>query len=136
MSDLVADFIDAPYSSLEPQVWTRNINTTLVVSPDELSVPLVFPQQNPGVYLDFSLDYSQWLENDDFLVSGSVSVSPSSLTMNFSFLETPYLTSWVSGGVSGTIYAITYSIQTQEGRAIQETAWLPCEEFTPEPPIQ
>lgn len=138
MSDVIlgANFLDSPSFSEAPQTWARDINYTLVVPPLGVEVPLVFPTINPGAYQDTSLDYSQWLENNDQLDSGSIVVTPNSLSVNFFYENSPYFTAWVSGGVSGTIYAITYTATTQQGRQIERTAWLPCMDLTPEPPIQ
>jgi hypothetical protein len=74
-------------------------------------------QKQPADQLDYDLDFSDWLTDDDIL-TGAVATSsvPEELIVQSVRLISPLVKIWIAGGVSGATYKITATITTSQGR--------------------
>jgi hypothetical protein len=84
--------------------------------------------QQPSELLDYDIDYSKWLVGTDGIASFSVDVVPPyDAVNNPDGLKVTYLTNtdttikfWAKGGVSGTTYKATITVETADGRIKQD----------------
>jgi hypothetical protein len=76
-------------------------------------------QQNyaktPQAVLDYSIDWSAWLDSDT-LSGSSWFASPPGIVIKATTKDNSRTTVWLAGGVSGVTYTITNQIRTLAGR--------------------
>jgi hypothetical protein len=73
--------------------------------------------KQPGEVLDYDIDYSEWLTSDDNVASATTAVVPDTdLSVDLININDPRVKLWISGGVSGTTYKVTVTMETQDGR--------------------
>ena len=76
--------------------------------------------KQPGEVLDYDIDYSEWLTDDDNVASATTAVTPSAdeddLAIELININDPRVKLWISGGISGTTYKCTVTMETQDGR--------------------
>lgn len=92
--------------------------------------PLNWPTKDPGDVLDYEFDISPALIGNeaDAIAALGVSISPDGpgdLTLASSAVDGAVAVLWLSGGQDGTIYTVTLSIGTDNGRTIQRSVLLP-----------
>jgi hypothetical protein len=75
--------------------------------------------KDPDSVLDYTLDWSAWLD-DDTIVTSTFLVD-SGLTKDSDSKTTTTTTVWLSGGTAGTNYGITNRITTTAGRTADRT---------------
>lgn len=74
-------------------------------------------QKQPAEYLDYDVDFTDWMPDGDKIIGATVTVSPDGeLTANNIMINTPIVKFWLAGGVSGASYKLTIAINTQNGR--------------------
>ena len=79
-----------------------------------------FPKQ-PIEVIDYDLDYSDWLTPGDNVQSAQVTVSPTGeLTVDNVFINDPRVKLWLSAGTHGTVYKLTVTMTTADGRVRQD----------------
>lgn len=83
--------------------------------------PLMWPSKAPVALLDYTLDLTRYLEDEnDALASIDVTSSPSAATNDMAVIWAQPIgggvTFGTSGGVGGTPYSITVEISTELGR--------------------
>ena len=99
--------------------------TTAVAPP-----PLNWPTKDPGDVLDYILDIGPAIVGNDAdsIATLGVTISPSlpgDLTTQSMTTDGSQIILWLSNGQAGTVYNITFSITTVNGRALQRTIMLP-----------
>lgn len=74
-------------------------------------------QKQPADQLDYDLDFSDWLTEDD-TINGADAVSsvPEELAIESVSVSGQTVKVWVSGGVDGSTYKITTTVTTALGR--------------------
>lgn len=74
-------------------------------------------QKQPADQLDYDLDFSDWLTDDD-TITGAVATSsvPAELTVQSLQVIGQLVKIWIAGGVSGATYKITATITTSQAR--------------------
>jgi len=92
--------------------------------------PLNWPTKDPGDVLDYILDIGPAIvgNDGDGIATLNVSLSPSNpgdLTVQSTTADGSKIVLWLSGGQAGTIYTITFSITTVNGRSLQRSVLLP-----------
>ena len=92
--------------------------------------PLNWPTKDPGDILDYILDIGPAIvgNDGDGIASLDVSVAPSNpgdLSLQNTKADGSRIILWLSGGHSGTVYTITFSINTLSGRSLQRSVLLP-----------
>ncbi|MDR3536533.1 MAG: hypothetical protein P4L71_08535 [Acetobacteraceae bacterium] len=92
--------------------------------------PLNWPAKDPCDILDYVIEFSPAvLGNDgDSLATLDVTVTPDApgdLSMTNSGADGTRAVLWFSGGQAGTVYVVTISINTTNGRTIQRSIILP-----------
>lgn len=91
--------------------------------------------QQPSDRLDYDIWYANdpdgskdWLINGDYIESATVEASPTGLTVeDISFPDRVKL--WVSQGTAGTVYKVSVTIHTVEGRIKQDELRFRIKEF-------
>ncbi len=77
--------------------------------------------KQPAEYLDYDINFEEWLTEDDSVAAASSSVSPTDeLTIVDTLISGPIIKLWISGGTNGKTYKITVTATTALGR-IKET---------------
>lgn len=71
--------------------------------------------KDPAAVLDYSMDWSTWLEADETISQSTWSV-PTGITSPDETNTTTIATVWLAGGVVGREYTITNLIVTTSGR--------------------
>lgn len=89
-----------------------------------------WPMKDPSDVLDYSLNWTEFLEDDaDTITSSSWAVTPSGLTLGENQYASGITTVWVSGGTSRETYTITNTITTESGRTIERSVRLPVRDL-------
>ena len=74
-------------------------------------------QKQPTEYLDYDVDFTEWMPEGDTIASAVVTVSPDGeLTANNVMIMTPIVKFWLADGVTGSSYKVTVKITTAGGR--------------------
>jgi hypothetical protein len=84
---------------------------------------LTWPEKDPQETLDYYVDYSGRIPADDEITQSSWSV-PSGITAtqaNFAGRKTVI---WLSGGTEGGSYELTNTVQTTDGRILEQTCLI------------
>lgn len=76
--------------------------------------------KDPDAYLDYSVDWSDWLVGNDTIASSAWTISTVSgdtapLATDNDLSTTTKATIWLSGGTTGYIYTVTNEITTASG---------------------
>lgn len=76
--------------------------------------------KQPVEVLDYDVDYADWLESGDYVVSATAVPSPAGLTIGMITVLSPRVKVWASGGVDGVTYKVTVTATTHDGRVKQD----------------
>jgi hypothetical protein len=92
--------------------------------------PLNWPIKDPGDVLDYILDIGPAIvgNDGDSIATLDVSSAPSNpgdLVIQSMKADASRVVVWLSDGQSGTIYTLTFSITTINGRSLQRSVLLP-----------
>jgi hypothetical protein len=92
--------------------------------------PLNWPTKDPGDILDYILDIGPAIVGNDGDGIGTLSVNispsaPGDLVLQSTTADGSHVIIWLSAGQAGTIYTITFSITTINGRSLQRSVLLP-----------
>lgn len=87
------------------------------------SLTLRWPAKDPDAVLDYSVDWTDWLDGDT--ISTSAWTVPSGITQTSASTTTLITTIWLSGGSGGRTYEIKNRIVTAAGRTEERTIRLP-----------
>jgi hypothetical protein len=92
--------------------------------------PLNWPTKDPGDVLDYILDIGPAIvgNDGDGISTLAVNVTPSNpgdLTLQSTTADGSRIILWLSGGQAGTIYTVTFTITTTNGRTLQRSVLLP-----------
>lgn len=77
-------------------------------------------KKQPVEKLDYDIDYSAWLTDNDGLNSAVATVDPPGLQLPSPTVSSPRLKLWASGGTSGTTYKVSITATTDDGRIKQD----------------
>ena len=92
--------------------------------------------KQPSDRLDYDFDYSQWLGEDDEVLSavftvesldGTTPTSP--MMIDSEVVAATYTKVWVEGGQAGEIYKVTCTITTTRGRRKQDEIKIRLKEY-------
>jgi hypothetical protein len=92
--------------------------------------PLNWPTKDPGDVLDYILDIGPVIVGNDGDGIATVDVSifpanPGDLTLQSTTADGSCIILWLSGGQAGTVYTITFAVETVNGRCLQRSILLP-----------
>ena len=77
--------------------------------------------KQPADYLDYDVNFEEWLTDDDTIASAGATVEPAGeLTIGDVLISSPIVKLWLSGGLDGKTYKITLTATTAFGR-VKET---------------
>ena len=77
-------------------------------------------RQQPNERLSYSVTYEDVLTDNDNVSAATASVDPVGLTVDNVSVIDPRVRFWVTGGVSGTRYKVTLSVDTDDGRHYED----------------
>ncbi len=77
------------------------------------------PDKDPAALIDYSLNWSPWLDGDT--ISGYSVTAESGITVSSVVGGSAIVAWWLSGGTAGRTYDITVEITTAAGRLDQRT---------------
>jgi hypothetical protein len=92
--------------------------------------PLNWPTKDPGDVLDYILDIGPAIvgNDGDGISTLAVNVAPSNpgdITIQSTTADGSRIILWLSGGQAGTIYTVTFTITTTNGRTLHRSVLLP-----------
>jgi hypothetical protein len=76
--------------------------------------------KQPSDTLDYNIDYSEWIEDDDAPASATVSVTGTGLEHENTEILGKVVRVWLSAGDDGTTYTVTVTTTTVFGRVRQD----------------
>jgi hypothetical protein len=93
-------------------------------------IPMNWPTKDPGDILDYILDIAPAIvgNDGDGIATLTVAVSPSEpgdLVVQSATADGSRIILWLSEGQAGTIYTVTFGINTVNGRSLQRSVLLP-----------
>ena len=80
--------------------------------------------KDPEAVLDYQVDWSDWLDDDT--IDTSEWTVPAGLTEDSDSNTYTVAKVWLSGGTSGTTYAVENKITTADGRTDERTIYIEC----------
>jgi hypothetical protein len=87
-------------------------------------------QKQPAEYLDYNVDFTEWMPEDDEIASATVAVVPEGeLTTDTISIMTPIVKFWAAGGVTGKTYKLTVKITTANGRIKEDELKIRVREY-------
>ena len=87
-------------------------------------------QKQPAEYLDYNVDFTEWMPQDDQIASATVAVSPEGeLTADTISIMTPIVKFWPAGGVAGKTSKLTVKITTEGGRIKEDELKIRVREY-------
>lgn len=92
--------------------------------------PLTWPAKDPGDTLDYLLDIGPAIvgNDGDAISIANISLAPNNpgdLNLNSTTADGSRIILWLSGGQAGTVYTVTFSITTVNGRSLQRSVLIP-----------
>ena len=84
--------------------------------------------KDPSAFLDYSMDWSDWLATGEIITVSTWATSSVDLTLSLDAATDTITTIWASGGVAGKDYTITNTITTDATRVDQRSITLTCED--------
>lgn len=72
--------------------------------------------KDPAAVLDWSWDWSSWLEDGETITSQAVTVTSGDVTIGAVSQAAGVVTAWISGGTVGLSAAVDCTITTSSGR--------------------
>lgn len=85
--------------------------------------------KDPSAVLDYKIDWSEWLPENDRIVSASFVVSDDDMTVDDVVFDDTSATVWLSGGVAGQRYTVTNHIVTEDGREDDRSLIIICKDL-------
>jgi hypothetical protein len=76
----------------------------------------------PDAVLDYTMDWSEWLDGDT--IASSIWTAESGITINSSSNTTTVATVWLSGGTAGESYRVTNQITTAAARTDDRSLFI------------
>jgi hypothetical protein len=72
-------------------------------------------RKDPDAVLDYTWDWSLWLQTDEVIVSHQIIV-PTGIALDSSDADDERVTGWLSDGTNGQTYTVTCRVSTDQGR--------------------
>lgn len=83
--------------------------------------------KDPDAVLDWSFDWSRWLDAGETITLATVAAT-GSVVVDSTVTASPIVTAWVSGGTAGDTDSVTCQITTSDGRTDERTIRLSIRE--------
>ena len=84
---------------------------------------LTWPEKDPQETLDYYVDYSGRIPADDAITQSSWAV-PAGITAEQSNFSGRKTVIWLSGGTEGASYELTNTVETEDGRILEQTCLI------------
>jgi len=84
--------------------------------------------KDPDAVLDYTFDWSEWLDNIVDTISSMEIVAETGITCNNSNVAGKTAIAWISGGTAGTTYRVTCRIVTAGGRTDDRSIFIKAKE--------
>lgn len=76
-------------------------------------------EKQPADVKDYDIDYTPWLVETDTIQSVVVTTDINTLNIDSVFNTPKRVKVWLSGGLADTVYKVTVTITTEDGRVLQ-----------------
>lgn len=76
--------------------------------------------QQPAEKFSYTLDYSEALTIGDNVKTATAVVVPEGLIVDNVGVYDPRVKFWISGGINGTSYKLTLTVNSEDGRVFQD----------------
>ncbi len=86
-------------------------------------------EKQPADVLDYDVDYSAWLRDNETLSQASVTVSPEGLVLDAQAVANPIVKVWLSGGTAGGRYKVEVTATTSMGVVRQDEFIVAVKEY-------
>jgi len=77
--------------------------------------------KDPHAVLDYAFDWSQWLEDEETIVSYTITAASGITSASSSFTTTGSVVTWITGGTVGVRYPVACLITTSASRVDERT---------------
>ena len=84
--------------------------------------------KDPQAFLDYSIDWSAWLADNETIVTSTWAADSADLTLSLLANDGTLTTVWIAGGEAGKDYLVTNTITTVDGRIDERSITLTCEQ--------
>tara|TARA_R110000868_G_scaffold203169_1_gene450991 strand:+ start:130 stop:417 length:288 start_codon:yes stop_codon:yes gene_type:complete len=87
--------------------------------------------KDPIAYLDFSIDWSLWLDTDETITVSTWAVTPNGvddMVLDSDITDGTINTVWVAEGIAGKDYTVTNTITTDQSRIDERSIIITCEQ--------
>lgn len=85
--------------------------------------------KDPNAVLDYKVDWTAWMPQNDKIVASTFTSSSDDLLVDDSLFDNFTATVWLSGGVAGERYLVTNHISTEDGRQDDRSLTIVCKEL-------
>lgn len=85
--------------------------------------------KDPNARLDYTVDWSSWLEPDSDTIDSATVIGSSGITVELASWTATQTKAWVSGGEAGNSYDVTFRVTTAGGRTDDRTITINCKEL-------
>lgn len=85
--------------------------------------------KDPQAVLDYKIDWTEWMPENDRIVASTFTSSDAELTVDDSLFTDFTATVWLSGGVAGERYTVTNHIVTEDGREDDRSLTIVCKQL-------
>lgn len=84
--------------------------------------------KDPNATLDYTFDWSDYLEAGETITAGTVISNHSSLIVDSFTAGTVSVRAWISGGVVDSVYKVGCRVTTSESRIDERSITITCHE--------
>ena len=84
--------------------------------------------QQPAEKLDYDIDYSEWLDAGDTVLSATATALPAGLAV-LPIVSATAVKVWAYGGTDKTTYEVTVTMTSAAGRIKQDEIKIICKEI-------
>ena len=87
---------------------------------------LSWPAKDPDEYLDYCIDWTKRLVDDDTIASVEWFLPSTDIEKSKESHDTSKAIVWITGGLAGTTYPILCRVTTAQGRIMDQSVNLKC----------
>lgn len=106
-------------------IYTTNTYRMCKIRKRSLKKLSIFPVKYSRDYLDYSVDFSKFLNDGEHIVWSKVSVNSDHLIIENVYGHGPYVTGFISGGLSNHSYYLIFTAKTNQGSILSQEMILP-----------
>lgn len=97
-------------------------DTYTITTVDGVTIPTII--KDPDAILDYTIDWTYWLDAVTDTISTKTIVTPTGITCTTSSISGKKVIMWLSGGTAGTTYQVVCRITTVGGRTEDRSIYV------------